>query len=105
MCGVTYQVGRDGGGDQCVGAAHQGPTEEQHGCGKQRELRTEPGSTVVRAGIYREGTHPMGPSPEHKTNGFCDVPGVGDALSCFPKATEACLEGLELKFPGLMDSS
>lgn len=38
-CRVTHQVSGDGGGDECVGSADQGPAEEQHGCGKQREIQ------------------------------------------------------------------
>lgn len=32
--GGTHQVGRDGSGDERVGPADQGPTEQQHGCGR-----------------------------------------------------------------------
>lgn len=33
---ATHQVGRDGGRDQCVWPADQGPAEQQHGCGNQK---------------------------------------------------------------------
>lgn len=91
---VTHQVCRDGRGNQCIGPADQGPTEEQHGCGEQRGLRTEPArpsSLLVRAGTSRAEAHPGGRQSPGSTNSSCTVP--GDALPCFPKASESFLFG------------
>ena len=101
---VTYQVCRDSGGDQCVEPTHQGPTEKQHGCGKQGELRTEPAQP---SSPPVEGGHLQERGPSHRghlqdTGQMASVLCVpGDTLSCFPQASEACLEDLELKLPGL----
>ena len=57
----------------------------------------------MRAGIYREGTHPTGAisRTQDKWLLYC----AGGCIIMLPQASKACLEDLELKVPGLMDSS